>query len=90
MLEARAAADPAFRAAVTGGAGDLDAALSARLLARAFALNPDGVVLVSMFSERSLAENRAVAEAPLAKDADLLDRLARAPRPDDPRPEGSL
>ena len=39
-LKARAAADPAFRAAVTGGAGDLDRALARRLLARAFALNP--------------------------------------------------
>ena len=57
-LKARAAADPAFRAAVTGGAGDLDRALARRLLARAFALNPDGVVLVSMFSDASRAQNR--------------------------------
>lgn len=78
-LRARTAADPAFREAVTGGAGDVDAALARRLLARAFALNPDGVVLVSMFSERSLAANRAVAGAPPAADADFLDRLVTQP-----------
>ncbi len=75
-LEARAAADEAFRAAVTGGAGDLPRALARRLLERAFARNPAGVVLVSMFSEASRARNLAVAEAPLPADADLLDRLA--------------
>jgi aryl-alcohol dehydrogenase-like predicted oxidoreductase len=74
-LKARAAADPALAAALTG-AGDLDRALARRLLERAFARNPDGVVLVSMFSERSRAQNLAVAEAPLPEDADLLDRLA--------------
>ena len=78
-LKARAAADPAFRAAVTGGAGDLDAALARRLLARALALNPGGIVLASMFSERSRAANLAVADAPLPGDADLLDRLAPQP-----------
>ena len=62
-LKARAAADPAFRA--TLGAGDLDAALADRLLARAFAMNPEGVVLVSMFSARSLAANRAAAARPV-------------------------
>ena len=74
-LQARAVADAGFRAAVTGGAGDLDRALARRLLGRALALNPEGVVLASMFSERSRVENLAVAAAPLA-DADLLDRLA--------------
>jgi aryl-alcohol dehydrogenase-like predicted oxidoreductase len=64
-LRARAGADPAFRARLGAGEGDLDAALSARLLARAFALNPDGIVLVSMFSPRSLAANVATAERPV-------------------------
>jgi aryl-alcohol dehydrogenase-like predicted oxidoreductase len=75
-LEARAAADPAFRAAVTGGTGDVGQALARRLLERAFARNPDGVVLVSMFHAASLALNLAVAGAPLPDDAGLLDRLA--------------
>jgi aryl-alcohol dehydrogenase-like predicted oxidoreductase len=75
-LRTRAAADPSFRAAVTGGAGDLDRALARRLLERAFARNPDGVVLVSMFSEASRAQNLAVAEAPPPEDAGLLDRPA--------------
>ena len=81
-LRARAAADPGFRAAVTGGPGDLDRdldrALARRLLERAFARNPDGVVLVSMFSEASRAQNLAVAAAPPAADPGLLDRLAAA------------
>jgi aryl-alcohol dehydrogenase-like predicted oxidoreductase len=64
-LKARAAADPGFRASLGAGEGDLDAAVAARLLARAFALNPDGVVLVSMFSARSLAANLAAAERPV-------------------------
>ena len=66
-LRARAAADPAFRARVLDGAGegDLDSALAAGLLARAFALNPDGVVLVSMFSPRSLAANLTAAQRPV-------------------------
>jgi aryl-alcohol dehydrogenase-like predicted oxidoreductase len=75
-LRARAAADPAFRAAVTGGVGDLDRALARRMLERALARNPDGVVLVSMFSETSRARNLAFAAAPLPEDADLLDRLS--------------
>ena len=64
-LKARAAADPGLRASLGAGEGDLDAAVAARLLARAFALNPDGVVLVSMFSARSLAANLAAAERPV-------------------------
>jgi len=75
-LKARAAADPGFRAAVTGGAGDLDRALARRLLERALGLNPEGVVLVSMFSAASRAENLAVAAAPLPEDGSLLDRLS--------------
>jgi aryl-alcohol dehydrogenase-like predicted oxidoreductase len=62
-LKARAAAEPEFRAALAGE-GDLDQGLARRLLARAFALNPDGVVLVSMFSDTSRAQNLAVAAAP--------------------------
>lgn len=64
-LKARAAADPGLRASLGAGEGDLDAALAARLLARALALNPDGVVLVSMFSARSLAANLSAAERPV-------------------------
>jgi aryl-alcohol dehydrogenase-like predicted oxidoreductase len=75
-LRARAAADPSLRAALSG-AGDLDRALARGLLERAFARNPDGVVLVSMFSDASRAQNLAVAEAPLA-DPDRLDRLYQA------------
>ena len=75
-LKAHAAADPAFRAAATGGAGDPDRALARRLLARAFALNPDGVVLASMFSDASRVQNLAVAAAPPDPAAALLDRLA--------------
>jgi aryl-alcohol dehydrogenase-like predicted oxidoreductase len=74
-----ARADPAFRAAVGAGGADLERALARRLLERALALNPDGVVLVSMFSEASRAANLGIAAAPLPEDADLLDRLAVAP-----------
>jgi aryl-alcohol dehydrogenase-like predicted oxidoreductase len=90
-LAARATADPALRAAVGGGVAEsLERVLARRLLERALALNPDGVVLVSMFSEASRATNLAVAAASGAKDADLLDRLARAPRQSDPGTERSL
>jgi aryl-alcohol dehydrogenase-like predicted oxidoreductase len=77
-LKARAAADPRLAAALTGGAGDLDRALARRLLERAFARNPDGVVLVSMFAPASRAQNLAAAAAPPAEDPGLLDRLAAA------------
>ena len=77
-LRARAAADPALKAALAGGAGELDAALARRLLERAFARNPDGVVLVSMFSPASRARNLAVAADPPPEDTGLLDRLAVA------------
>ena len=79
-LRARAAADPGLRAAVTGGDldRDLDRALARRLLERAFARNPDGVVLVSMFSAASRAQNLAVAADPPPEDTGLLDRLAVA------------
>ena len=42
-------------------------------MARAFARNPEGVVLVSMLSSRSLSRNRAAAEADPSA---LSDRLA--------------
>ncbi len=77
-LEA-ALADPAAKAEVIAAAGikDPKAALARLLLARAFALNPSGVVLVSMFSERSRAANLALAdEAPDPAAAALIDRLA--------------
>lgn len=78
-LGQRLAADPAARADALArtGARDADEALARLLLERAFVLNPEGVVLVSMFSERSLAQNLAVATAcPEPGTADLLDRLA--------------
>jgi hypothetical protein len=69
-----------LRAAVRAGeAESLERALARRLLERALALHPDGVVLVSMFSEASRAANLAVAAAPLAADAGLLDCLAVSP-----------
>ena len=79
-LRARAAADPALPGGgdAAGTERDLDRALARRLLERAFARNPDGVVLVSMFSEASRAQNLAVAAAPPPADPGLLDRLAAA------------
>lgn len=78
-LGARLARDPAARAEVTAATGieDPRAALAQALLARAFALNPDGLVLVSMFSERSRAANLALADAaPDPAALALIDRLA--------------
>ena len=75
-----ALAEPAARAEALALAGleDPKAALARLLLARAFALNPSGVVLVSMFSARSRAANLALADAsPDPAAAALLDRLAR-------------
>jgi aryl-alcohol dehydrogenase-like predicted oxidoreductase len=80
-LRSRAAADPEFREALTkqAGARNPDRALARLMLERAFALDPDGVVLVSMFSETSQAQNLALAEAvPEAAPAAVLDRLAVA------------
>lgn len=83
---ARALESPKARAEVLaavatpgeGGLTDPEAALSRLLLARAFALNPSGVVLVSMFSARSRAANLALADAaPDPAAAELIDRLAR-------------
>lgn len=69
VLARRAAGDAALRARVCAAAGvdDPEAALSHLLMSRAFALNPDGVVLVSMLSPRSLARNLAAAERPSAE-----------------------
>ncbi len=67
-LRARAAADPGLprpRPRRGRGGRPRRPPLSARLLARAFALNPDGVVLVSMFSPRSLAANLSAARRPV-------------------------
>jgi aryl-alcohol dehydrogenase-like predicted oxidoreductase len=58
-LRARVAADPLLAARVDAAGG-----LSRLMLGRAFALNPGGVVLVSMFSERSRRENLAAAAEP--------------------------
>jgi aryl-alcohol dehydrogenase-like predicted oxidoreductase len=71
-LARRAAADAGFRARACAAAGleDPEAALAQLLMGRAFACNPEGVVLVSMLSPRSLARNLAAAAAPPA------DRLA--------------
>jgi aryl-alcohol dehydrogenase-like predicted oxidoreductase len=75
-LQARAAADPGLAAQLRAEASetDLAAALSRLLLARGLALNPGGVVLVSMFSDRSRAANLALADAPPG-DPVALDRL---------------
>lgn len=77
-LEARAAAEPRLAAAIRAEAGlsDLAAAIAHLLLARALALNPDGVVLVSMFSDRSRRANLALADARPGDAA--LDRLLQA------------
>ncbi|MEL6678777.1 MAG: aldo/keto reductase [Pseudomonadota bacterium] len=65
-LAARLARDADLRArlealGLSGSAGVLAARA---LMARARALNPDGVILASMFSERSLAENLAASAGP--------------------------
>jgi aryl-alcohol dehydrogenase-like predicted oxidoreductase len=75
-LRARAAADPGLAARLKAEAGEaeLDAALGRLLLARALALNPGGVVLVSMFSEQSRRANLALADA-APGDPAALDRL---------------
>ncbi|MFV0244826.1 MAG: aldo/keto reductase [Qingshengfaniella sp.] len=65
-LTRRLKGDPALatRLAEAGYAGPPDAAAARLLLARARAANARGVVLSSMFSERSLAANLAGAAAP--------------------------
>jgi aryl-alcohol dehydrogenase-like predicted oxidoreductase len=80
-LRARASADPDLRAILGGAAGAevSDEVLARLLLERAFALNPGGVVLVSMFSATSRRRNLAVAAAPPPAGPSPLDRL---PPPD--------
>ncbi len=65
-LSARLADDAALRdrLAAAGFDGDPGAVAARLLLARARAFNPDGVVLASMFSERSLTLNLAAAAQP--------------------------
>lgn len=69
-LRARVAGDAALRARVEDAGG-----LERLMLDRAFALNPAGVVLVSMFSERSRRENLAAASREPLPGTPLLDRL---------------
>jgi aryl-alcohol dehydrogenase-like predicted oxidoreductase len=80
----RPPADPACLArlgALTGGETQ-EAALTRLRLARAFALAPGGVVLASMFTPRSRAENLATAmRAPDPEAAALLDGLATGATP---------
>lgn len=61
---ARIKSDPGLRAEVTEAVGtfDLPAAVARLRLARAFTLVSEGVILVSMFSERSRRENLLMAE----------------------------
>lgn len=62
----------AARLAQAGFDGPPDAAASQLLMARAFAVNPQGVVLASMFSDLSLTRNLASAAAPLHADVVAL------------------
>ncbi len=82
-LERRIGRDPAARAEVLGATGLADprAALARLLLARALALNPSGLVLVSMFAPASRAGTLALADVPpdaaaIAEAPALVDRLA--------------
>lgn len=67
-LTRRLTSDEALRAqaAQAGFDGAPERAAAALLMAHAFASNPGGVVLASLFSQRSLARNLAAAHAPLA------------------------
>ena len=80
-LRARAGADPGLRAMLGARPGQRrpTTPLARLLLERAFALNPGGVVLVSMFSATSRRSNLAVAAAPPPAGPSPLDRL---PPPD--------
>lgn len=70
-VRARLDRDAALRArlAEAGFDGPADRAAAALLLARARACNPDGVVLASMFSDRSLTLNLAEADQPVRPEA---------------------
>ena len=76
-LVRRAADDADLRAQACAATGldDPEAALAQLLMDRAFRLNPDGVVLVSMLSSRSLARNVAAVEAASAGDRERAGRL---------------
>jgi hypothetical protein len=64
------------------GRGDADRGLGRLLIERAFALNPDGVVLAAMTSEASRAANLAAAAvAPAADPLSVLRRGGDAPCP---------
>ncbi|MGB3554789.1 MAG: aldo/keto reductase [Jannaschia sp.] len=73
-LSAQLKREPALRAklAEAGYEGAPDAAAAGLLMARAFACNPQGVVLASMFSARSLTRNIARAALPPDQGAEVL------------------
>lgn len=78
-LGRRVAADPAAQAELCAFTmlSNPQSALAQVLLGRALALNPSGVVLVSMFSPASRAANLALADAaPDPAACALIDRLA--------------
>jgi aryl-alcohol dehydrogenase-like predicted oxidoreductase len=82
-LARRMADDEGLKArARAAGRGDLDRGLGRLLIERAFALNPDGVVLAAMTSEASRAANLAAAAvAPAADPLSVLRRGGDAPCP---------
>jgi hypothetical protein len=73
-LTARLTADPAAKAqaAAVGYDGAPARAAAELLMARAFAVNPNGVVLASMFGAGHLAANHAVAVKPIDTEAPAL------------------
>lgn len=81
----RIGTDATARAALAAVGGDPAAALARVLVARALALNAGGVVLVSMFSARSLAANLAVEATPgdpvLAAAVNAIEALGPPPAP---------
>ena len=75
-LRRRLAADPSAARRLAGKGGDAEAGLAAALIRRALAANPEGVVLVSMLSERHRAQNLAAAAHPPSAGDDLESLLA--------------
>lgn len=70
----------AAEAAAAGYGGSPETVATALLMRRAFVVNPDGVVLSSMFSGNHLADNlRLAAEPPDAAAARLAERILSAP-----------
>ena len=70
----------AAEAAAAGYSGPPAAVAATLLIRRAFAVNPDGVVLSSMFSGSHLAENVKLAAEPLNKSAaQLAERILSTP-----------